>query len=204
MLHNKTSISFKDFGARQGEYKVKVSTIAGKSAITPQYGRLLWRIVDYFNPSSILELGTSLGISTLYQFTALKSRQLYTIEGCDNVAAIARDNFHKLGFDQINLIHNTFENALESMLKQMTRMDFAFIDGNHTEEATIRYFKTFLEKSTEGSVLIFDDIHWSKGMENAWKFICSHEQVKVTIDLYRIGIVIFRKELSRQNFIIRY
>lgn len=204
MLKIRTQVNFNDLGAKQGTYRAKVKTIAGKSLIQPKYARLLYRFVKYFQPACIIELGTSLGISASYQYLAMNLGSMITIEGCCEITAIARENFKKLGYNGIRLIDSSFDDALSDGLTNIEKVTYIFVDGNHTREAALRYFEYFLTKHTNESVFVFDDIHWSKGMEEAWDIISNHDAVTATIDLYQIGIVLFKKELSRQNFIIRY
>jgi len=204
MLKSRTWINFSDFGTKQGRYRVKLSKVACKSSKTPKYGRLLYRLVKYFQPECIIELGTSLGISASYLYLGQDIGNIITTEGCSEIAYIARDNFKRLGFENIRVVNSTFDDFLLNDLKDLERFTFVFIDGNHTKEATIKYFEYFLTRHTNESVFVFDDIHWSYGMEQAWDFIRNHESVTAAIDLYQVGIVLFKKELSRQNFIIRY
>ncbi|MBK9358768.1 MAG: class I SAM-dependent methyltransferase [Bacteroidales bacterium] len=93
---------------------------------------------------------------------------------------------------------------LPGLLRQTAIIDYAFIDGNHTKEATLRYFGQLVKHAGNNSVYIFHDIHWSAEMEQAWNEIKNHEKVIITIDLFHMGLVFFRKELSRQHFIIRF
>ena len=204
MLKTRTQINVNDLGTNMGLYRIKVKTIAGKSLKRPKYARLLYRLVKYFQPGCIIELGTSLGISASYQYLAMNQGNMITIEGCSEIAGIARENFKKLGHNNISVINSSFDDAIRNNLVEIGKPDYVFIDGNHTREATLRYFEYFLTKHTNESVFVFDDIHWSKGMEEAWAVIRNHDAVTATIDLYQIGIVLFKKELSRQNFIIRY
>ena len=81
--------------------------------------------------------------------------------------------------------------------------DLIFFDGNHQKEATLNYFNQLLPLAHNDSVFIFDDIHWSKGMEEAWEKIKKHPEVRVTIDSFYWGIVFFRKEQEKEHFTIR-
>jgi predicted O-methyltransferase YrrM len=84
-------------------------------------------------------------------------------------------------------------------------VDLLFVDGNHRKEATLEYFNIFLEKATPQSIFIFDDIHWSKEMEEAWKLIQQHNSVTLTIDLFFLGMVFFSKDFKvKQHFPIRF
>ncbi len=83
------------------------------------------------------------------------------------------------------------------------KYDLIYIDGNHQKEATLRYFKQLLPTVHNDSVMIFDDIHWSPEMEEAWEEIREHSAVKVTIDTFQWGLVFFRREQEKEHFVIR-
>lgn len=204
MLRDTSLVTYTDLGTGENDGQKEVGRIAAGSAIPPRYGRLLFRIVRYFMPENMIEFGTSLGISAMYQFAATDKSRMITVEGCREISIRAERNFLALGLHNIKLINSDFDEAIVNIFSSIPKADYVFIDGNHTEEATIRYFRKLLEKHHEYSVFIFDDIHWSKGMERAWDYIRLHPDVKVTVDLFRFGIVLFREELSRQNFIIRF
>ena len=208
VLKNKKVLSITDYGAgstvtKSNERKVK--DIAGSALKPKKFAQLMFRMVDYFQPKTIVELGTSLGITTSYLASANVGASVCTFEGAAEVAAIAKDSFHSLGLKNIKVIEGNFDDTLQPVVNSLTTIDFAFVDGNHRKEPTIRYFEQLLEKSNEDSIFIFDDIHWSKGMEEAWQYIQQHAAVKLTIDLFFIGIVFFRKEQKvPQHFVIRF
>jgi hypothetical protein len=67
------------------------------------------------------------------------------------------------------------------------------------------YFNAAIKKVNTHSIVIFENIHNSKEMEASWEQIKMHKEVKLTIDVYKLGIVFFRKEqLEKENFIIRF
>jgi len=207
-LRSSKVIEVTDFGAGAGTRKFRtrfkrIKEIAGNSGVPDSIGELLFRMVRHYKPEHILELGTSLGISTMYLSLARPEARLSTIEGCAVTAEIAQKNFidHKLS--NIDLQIGEFSSMLDRTIDEMPKLDFAFIDGNHRKEPTLRYFIACLEKSHNDTILVFDDIYWSKGMKQAWQQIQAHPDVTVSIDLFRIGIVFFRKELSRQHFVLR-
>lgn len=207
LLKNNELISVTDFGA--GSTVVKgnersISSIAKNASKSKRIGRLLFRLSRYFNPGNIIELGTSLGFSSLYLAYGSPSSNIITIEGCPNISKIAAHNFRKVGMDQINQETGNFDDKLADILLQFDSLDFAFIDGNHQFEPTIRYFKQCLLRSNPNTVFIFDDIHWSEGMEKAWKNIIGHPDVSLSVDIFHMGIVFIRKELTKQHFIIRF
>jgi predicted O-methyltransferase YrrM len=205
---SKKIVEISDFGASAGSRNFitrfrRVRDIVKNSGIPKSTGRLLFRMVRHYKPGYILELGTSLGISTMYMSMGNPAAKIITIEGCANTAEIAQKSFDRHDLSGIELHVGEFGNILDNALKQMPRLDFVLIDGNHRKEPTLRYFNTCLAKAHQGTIMIFDDIYWSGGMEQAWKQIKAHPRVTVSIDLFRIGIVFFRKELSKQDFVLR-
>jgi predicted O-methyltransferase YrrM len=198
-----------DFSANKGRLVyvtrfLPVSKIARKSSVNQKSGELLFRLVENFKPGNILELGTALGISTLYLAKAAPEARIITIEGCAAKVEVARTNFARLSAIKIEVCTGRFDTQLPNVLAKMPLLDFVFIDGHHQYRPTIEYVKEILKHSHEETVIVIDDIHWSKGMEKAWKVIQGMAEVTVTVDLFRMGLVFLRKSLSKQNFIIRY
>ena len=208
LQQNKTEITFQDFGAGSRIEKSSVrsvATIATTSLKPKKYGQLLFRLVNYFSPNTILELGTSLGITSSYMASANSNAKLITMEGSSAIAAIATANFEQLCINNATIITGNFDDTLAKSLEKIELINFAFLDGNHRYEPTIRYFEQVLQKSDEYTVIILDDIHWSKEMEAAWTEVKNHQAVTLTIDLFFVGLVFFRKEQKeKQHFIIRY
>jgi len=209
LLYSKRVVETTDFddSASKKKYVTKfltVSEIARNSSVSQRYGELLYRMVDWFKPDTILEVGTCLGISTLYLAKAAPGARIITMEGCAVKSELARTNFEKLEVIQVELTTGRFINTLPLVLNKMPRIDFVFIDGHHQYRPTIEYFEEILKHSHEETVLVIDDIHWSKGMEKAWEYIGQKPEVIVTIDLFRMGLVFLRKSLSKQNFVIRF
>lgn len=206
MLKSKSQIVVQPLGASPEKEAVKVplSTVARRSAKSARYAELLERICDYFQPQIAVEIGTSLGLSALYQASALQDGMLYTLEGNPDSAKVAAFNFEKLGFNNIQLIEGNFDEQLPLLIQALPRLDYVFFDGNHSSEATLRYFELCLQKAHNGSVFVFDDIRWSDDMHFAWSKIKNHPLVTVTVDVYAMGIVFFRKEQEKEDFVIRF
>lgn len=181
-----------------------VSSIARNALKPVRIARLLGRIAAEFEPESIIELGTCLGITTAYLAKSSPNSQIITVEGCPETGKIAQENFHALGLNKIDLRIGNFDQVLPGLLKEQSAVGLLFIDGNHTKAATLHYFQTALPYIKENSVLIFDDIYWSKEMKEAWKEIKDHPAVTVTIDLFYIGLVFFKKDQQKENFKIRF
>ncbi|MDB5003800.1 MAG: SAM-dependent methyltransferase [Mucilaginibacter sp.] len=181
----------------------KISAIAKNVLEPPKFAQLLYRLAADMQPDNIIELGTCLGITTLYLQKAAPEARVYTLEGSPEIAAIAKRDFAEAGLTNINLILDNFDNALPEVINELKKIDFVFVDGNHQKEATLKYFEWCLPKVHNDTLLIFDDIYWSEGMKEAWAEIKAHPQVTVTINLFWVGLVYFRKGQVKENFLIR-
>lgn len=206
LLKSDAEIDLIDFGAKSNGKKIKrkVKDIAKLSSKSAKYAELLERICHYYQPQIALELGTSLGISTLYQSIGIQNGQLITIEGNPKSSEIALYNAQILELQNIQFVTGEFDKALPHILPQLPQLDYVFFDGNHTMDATLKYFEWCLEKSHNNSIFVFDDIRWSNDMNLAWNKICNHPKVTVSIDLYAMGIVFFRQEQVKESFTLRF
>ena len=206
LISRQDEIEITDLGAGSTVNKSnrrKVADIAKNSAKGGKWGELLFRLAHHFQPETMIELGTSFGIGSLYQSLGNPEGKLTTFEGCPNTAKIAQEQFNSAHINP-SIVEGNFDSTLQPFLDSVEKLDWAFIDGNHQEEPTVRYFHQCLEKCHNNSVLLFDDIYWSKGMASAWENIKTHERVTVTLDLFQVGIVFLRQEQPKQHFTIRY
>lgn len=208
LLKDEMVLVIEDFGAGSAVNKTNrrtVAAIAKNSAKPKKFGQLLFRIVKEYQPKTILELGTSLGITTSYLSLAKQDAIIVTMEGASEVAEVASKNFKKSEAENIRIEQGNFDRALPAVVRGLSSVDFVFIDGNHRQEPTERYFTELLPQTHNDSILIFDDIHWSREMEQAWETIKSHPSVRCSIDLFFIGIVFFKEEFrEKQHFSIRF
>jgi len=214
LLKNHQTIQVTDFGAGSRVYtsnKRTISTIAKHVGIPKKRARFLFRLANYLNCKNMLELGTSLGIGTA-ALAANSMSQVISIEGCPQTADVARNQLEKFGLSNVELKVGEFEEILSKFVvfsnkttnnKQQTQYDLIYFDGHHTKEATLKYFHQLLPTAHNDTVFIFDDIHWSPGMEAAWGEIKAHPEVRVTIDTFFLGLGFFRKEQAKQHFTIR-
>lgn len=204
---DKHVIEVEDFGAGSAVMPLRnraVSDIAASSLKSKKFGQLLYRMGRYYQQGTIVELGTSLGITSAY-LAVSGDAEVYTLEGSKNIAAIAQDNLNRLEIKNVEIIVGNFDDTLPALLLRTKQVGLAFVDGNHRRVPTLEYFSRLLEKAGDASVFVFDDIHWSEEMEEAWKEICEHPEVTLTIDLFFIGIVFFKKEFkAKQHFVIRF
>ncbi len=207
LLRDQRIINTVDLGAGSSfDGKVKsrtVSQTASWFAKPPRIGAALYRIVEHLKPSVMIELGTSLGISSMYQASGNPNGTLYTIEGCAETSAFAKENFRNAGITNIRQITGNFDIELPELLKTLQRIDYAFVDGNHTYAATIKYFQLLKARCHQDSVLIFDDINWSDGMQKAWNEIKEDQDVTITVDFFAFGLVFFNSGFSKQNFVLK-
>ncbi|MFY8003350.1 MAG: O-methyltransferase [Chitinophagaceae bacterium] len=209
LQNNSSVITIQDFGAGSRVYKSnerKIKDIAHSSLKAKKYGQLLFKLVDFYKPKTIVELGTCLGTTTAYLASANHAAKVYTFEGAQSIAAIAEKNFQQLNIQNIHQVLGNFDETVPKWLEATKPViDFAFLDGNHSFEPTVRYFNALIPFLQNNSLVVVDDIHWSEGMEKAWYTIQQHPSVTLTIDLFSVGLVFFRKEqLAKQHFIIRY
>lgn len=201
LLNNHTEIEVKDFGAGSRVFssnKRKVSAIAKNAGITLKRAKLLARLVSYFTIKNSLEIGTSLGMATI----AMKeSDVVFTLEGCPETATIAQQQFKKHNFHNVEVYVDEFSNSISKVAKQ--QFDLVYVDGNHQKEATVLYFEQLLKTAHNDTVFIFDDIHWSKEMSEAWEMIKKRPEVTVTVDTFFWGFVFIRQEQAKEHFVIR-
>ncbi|MEC4003933.1 class I SAM-dependent methyltransferase [Flavobacterium sp. SUN052] len=216
LLQNKNTIEVTDFGAGSRVFKSNtraINQIAKNAGISRKRAELLFRIVRYFQPNTILEIGTSLGLATSALSLGLESKmdraklnkdaKIVSLEGCFNTMEIAKNQCQLYNLNNINFINTKFEDYLSNCKLKTEHCQLIYFDGNHSKKATLEYFELLIPTITNDSIWIFDDIHWSSDMEKAWKIIKNHPKVTVTIDTFQWGIVFFRIEQEKEHFIVR-
>lgn len=130
--------------------------------------------------------------------------RVWSIEGSEQVAAAAERNLHSLGLEA-QVVRGNFDSVLPGVLQEIGGIDLAFVDGNHRRDPTLSYFNQLMAVAGRPAVLIFDDIHWSEEMEEAWAAIKNDPRVYLTIDVFFIGLVFLREEFKvKQDFVIRF
>ncbi|NND94857.1 MAG: class I SAM-dependent methyltransferase [Flavobacteriales bacterium] len=201
LLKDNRFIELRDYGAgsSSGKKMTKISDIARHSLSSRAQCMLLHRLISHLDIKNVLEFGSSLGLSSAYM--ASSGADVISMEGSSAVHKLAEENFGTMGID---FRLGTFDDILNGILAEMPSLDMAFIDGNHRRESTIDYFNVLLDHISEKSVLVFDDIHWSRGMEEAWHEILKNDNITLSVDLFWCGMVFFRPGLSGEHFTIRY
>ncbi len=204
LLQNNQQLAVTDFGAGS---RLKAATTRSVKSICKTSGtplrraKLLFRLVQYFKPKTILELGTSLGIATHAMALGNPQANITSIEGCPNISAFTKKQLQQFKITNATLENGTFKSVLKTLNEP--QWDMVFFDGHHNKEATLSYFETLLHTAHNESLFIFDDIYWSKDMAQAWNIIKQHPKVTVTVDTFYWGLVFFRKEQVKEHFIVR-
>ena len=209
MKNDKRVINVHDLGAgaiKEGKnvYSRKVSDIAYSSSTPEKYGFLLAQMASKFGKPYIIELGSSVGISALYMALSSPKLEVHTIEGCPETAGIAQENFKKAGASNVKLHVGSFDEILPDIMKKNEAPGVVFIDGNHRKEPLLEYFKLVSDCANNDTAVIIDDIYLSPEMSEAWQEIKKQPEVSLTIDLYRMGMVFFRKGINNNHFVVRY
>ena len=230
MLRDERELEFVDYGSgklkgengklkgENGERR-RVCDIARRSLAKRKYAQMLSRLVNWLGAShrlengsgtayslefrglTIVELGTSLGVTTAYMAAMDSRNRVVTFEGCEAVANMAKENWKALNINNIECRVGKID--VEQLARDIEHLDVAFIDANHTYEGTCKYFDVLAGKVREKSVIVVDDIHYSEEMEKAWKAICADERVTSTIDLYQMGLVFFDKHYWKRHYTMR-
>ncbi|KAA3621091.1 MAG: class I SAM-dependent methyltransferase [Bacteroidetes bacterium] len=209
LLNNPSKITITDHGAGSkitDASQRRISDLAKNSAIAAHQGKQLFNLVRMTKPKTMLEFGTSLGISALYQAGAAPLARFITMEGCPNTARVASNNLKNLGMNNIEVMQGPFRDNLPKALNSLQKVDFIFLDGDHQEGATMSYFEQCLPYLHDDSVFVIADIYWSASMAKVWQSLKSHPQVTLSIDLFHFGILFFRSENRvKQDFtLIKY
>lgn len=203
---DKQVIQLRDLGAGSREgigNKRSVAKIASNSATRPADAMFLQRLVDHCQCQNILELGTNLGLTTAYLASAQCAPHVVSVEGDPSLAALARANLNELNINA-KVVTGAFEDALPDCLRKMGRVDMAYIDGNHRLEPTMAYFQQIVQYVHDGAFIAIGDIHWSSEMEQAWEQIRCNPEVTVSMDLFYMGLVFFRKGQAPEHFTLKY
>jgi predicted O-methyltransferase YrrM len=205
LQRNNEMIAVRDMGAGSRSHKSanrRVAAIAFSALKRPKYARLLFRLVNHLKYADVLELGTSLGITTAY-FAAAGAR-VVTLEGCGNTLQIAASSFEDLELSNlITRIEGPFETTIHHPAVQ-AEYDLIFIDGHHIGAAMLTYYNELRKRLKPGGCMVIDDINWSRDMHEAWKHLLATTDLNLQIDLFEMGLLIDRPEMEAQMFTLRY
>ena len=207
-------LDFGSQGSKEGKHvRRRISEIAKTHLERPEVGQLLFRLVNWLGtrekrPLSIVELGTSLGITTAYLASADSRNSVLTFEGSGEVLNVAKGVWRMLKLENIQWIVGNIDHTLLDSDHSLyngapARVDVAYVDANHTYEATIRYADFLLSRLNTKGVLAIDDIHYSEEMERAWAELKNDQRVTTSMDLYHIGLLFVDPHYLKRHYIIR-
>jgi len=203
-LQNDNSIlSISDRGTGTNRH-TSIATIVSKALKPARQAQMLFRICARYGYRNVLELGTSLGITTLYLAAADKTIRCISVEGCPELAAKAGEIHQSAGVFNIEVKTINLDTHLNSLLQEAGIQDLIFIDANHRYEALNNYFNECVNFIHTNSIIVIDDPYWSEGMTRAWREIQTHSRVTATIDLYHMGLVFFNPEYARRHYRVRF
>jgi predicted O-methyltransferase YrrM len=167
--------------------------LAEVSSMSPTQLRTVFRLVRAFRPRVCVELGSCVGISGAYILSALAlngAGRLLTFEGGREVAEMAVRNLHELGFTDFEVIVGRHQESVAPALASAAPVEFALVDGDHSERSTLMYHELLLAHAADRAILYYDDIRWSAGMTRAWERIGGRGSrgIRAAIDLGRAGV----------------
>ncbi len=198
---NRKKLEIKDYGAKSkklDQYR-SIDQIFKTSSSFGKNGILLFRICMHFKPQNILELGTSIGMGSLYMHLGNPKSRLISIEGCPETHSIAKENLKTY---PIELINNTFKNAIQTFSEE--KFDLVFIDGHHNGKALLEYMDALMEYTHDNTIFVLDDIRWSHSMLDSWNKLSGAQTYHLSLDFFRMGVLVRRPQQVKENFILRF
>ena len=218
MLHAPKPVHVLDYGTGSSGTRL-LSDIARTSLGSPREAQLLFRLALYLSQEVrrdepdrtplFLELGTSLGLTTAYLASPDARSRVVTFEGAPELADIARLNWRKLALSNIDCITGNLDETLSSFVSDTlynnarARADLVFLDANHTYEATLRYYESLRPLIHRKTILVLDDIHWSRSMNRAWDELRRRSEVTSSMDLFDLGLLFFDPDYLPKHYTLR-
>lgn len=199
LLSSQKTIEVEDLGTGKSGTK-QVAKIAKRCLASPKSAQMLFRIIRYVGARNVLELGTSLGVTTAYLASPSRDIQCTTIEGSASLVNMAKQTAEKANLNNIRFLEGDIASQLPHALSAYGPFDCIYFDANHTFVHTLQYFEMCVAQTTEQSVFIFDDIHISFEMKQAWQWMLQHEKVTASIELNRFGILFFDRNLKKRTY----
>lgn len=207
LLRNSNEIEIKDLGAgsrTNSSFHREIRDIAKTALSSRRFSEMLFKLCQFTAAKNIIELGTSFGINTLYLAKSNFAAKILSFEGCSETVKIARHIINDARQYNINVVEGDIDKTLDQYLKSETNIDMIYLDANHTYEATLRYFHRFLPCIKPNSVMILDDIYWSKEMFRAWKELINKPEISLSIDIFDAGILFFDQDLQKEHYVLEF
>lgn len=210
LLASQAELTVQDMGAgsrTMPERRRKIADIALHSACSPKKGELLFKLAETLRCRNIYELGTSLGLGTAYLAASSPDIRLISFEGCPSLCSLAQEHIQELGYaERVEIVCGPLEQTLprELLRTAPSGLDMVYMDANHRYQPTVNYFEMLLPHCHEGTLIVLDDIYWSREMADAWAYVKAHPQVTLSIDLFELGLAFFRKKQPKQHFTLKF
>lgn len=201
-LENKERVYDVDYGAGSSvisKNNKSVEAVTRSSVSSARQCQILYRLVTYLKPRLTLELGSSVGISTCYLAKAYNKGKVISLEGNPSLSKLAGEKLTKLNIQNAQLVTGRFADTLPVILDQVRWVDLVFMDGHHEYEPTIQYYQWIKPMVAPSTVLVLDDIYWSKGMLQAWKEIIAYPEVTFSVDFFEFGMIFFNPSFRQSN-----
>ena len=163
-------------------------------AISPKAGAILFKSVHFYKPTTLLEIGNSLGISTLYQATPNSQVPMITLMPDTSLATATHNYFKQLGTRNISILTGPIQANLSTAIQQLKTIDYLFLNGFWGIINTFNYFETCLEQMPSNAVFVFKSPYASKATQEFWEKAKKHQKVRLSIDIYDLGFLFFRSE----------
>ncbi|MFM7327954.1 MAG: O-methyltransferase [Bacteroidota bacterium] len=198
-IRNQRPISSFDSGSGASVKSARTLADVVKHEVAGQrLASIFRRIIEFQQASRVLEVGTSVGITTLW-LSANPAVEVVTLEANPDLVEIAQEAFKNAGRNNIRLIPGNADETLSSLLNQGWVPDVAIMDANHRFGPTMNYFRHLAEAMNDNGIIILDDIHYSREMTEAWREVCAAPRVTLALDCFRFGIVFFDRNLTKET-----
>lgn len=205
-LGDRRKIQVLDLGA--GSHRLKsderrICDIARHSLQSPEGCRLIFKLTQHFQAKRFLELGTSLGLTSAYLAQVGSEVSVTTIEGAPALVQEARNLHARLSLDNVNVLEGDFDRVIQTHGLASKAWDVVYIDGNHRGEATLRYASDLWPALAHNGCMVFDDIHWSKDMQEAWQTFVQRQEVTLSLDFFRFGVAFKNQAFSKEHMVLK-
>lgn len=186
-------------------YQQKIAPLFHEtSRKTPQFSakksKLLHRLACHFSPKIIIDHSYSTGqvAAALSSYKSVKTlySSISSEKHTEDLKSLLRST------QQANIAFSP--SAMDHFFSTTdTSFDLAFLSSTDQAENSYKQYLKLLPSATEESILIIDNIYQSQATEKAWNAIKQHEQTRVTVDLFYVGVVFFRTAQVKQHFRLR-
>ncbi len=189
LLMDNTLINVQSLGSQSKVNRSEIRSIRqiALSSVSPRNKcELLYGLVKTTKAKTVLELGTSLAISTAYVAAVDRVDYIKSVEDSSKIHSYNENLAHN---SKINMIQSDFQSYIENELNNKAKYDCIVLDGRHDEIATISYVNQLINLLNPNGIIIVDDIYWSNGLMNAWKTLRNDYRYNLKIDLFYYGVL---------------